>query len=93
MVLVTFYKSFLYNFERETGLEPAISSMARKRVAITPLPLIMCRGTESNRRPSLFQRDALPLSYRGFSFKNFVGGGGLEPPTLRTSSARSSQLS
>ena len=46
----------------------AVAALARQRNDRYTTPAYastVCRGVESNHRPLLFQRSALPLSYRG----------------------------
>ncbi len=55
-----------------------------------PRPIVL-RGSDSNRRPSGYGPDELPLLYPAIIKK--VGNGGFEPPTSTLSVLRSNQLS
>ena len=73
------------DMERVSGIEPPSRAWQARVIAIIRHPqkkrtlIFVCRGSELNRRPLLFQRSALPLSYRGFFL--LVDGAGLEPAT------------
>ena len=59
--------------ERETGFEPATSTLARLHSTTELLPLKWRRRPDLNRRMEVLQTSALPLGYVALSV--FVGAG------------------